>query len=497
MDCNVGGYFGPFLKFAGFDALMVTGRALEDVIVLLDAVAGRVTIETAPEESIDSHVLAEELTEMYADNEVDRRNVAVVSSGRGAQHTRLGVLNFSFYDWRRRVPRLKQAGRGGIGTVFRDKRIKALVLKNRGVTPAWRVSESRAETGVTSSICGESGTVDAAAVREIVAHHDSDPDRIVAMMQDVQDRDGYISGISVRELCLGTGIPEGKLYHIATFYEALTLAPAKEGAGDGERALDQMASLVNQQLFGLRAAGMASADNIESYLAPGALGLIRKLLKEVAPDKVDRSAVNSALGAGSGRAAGGEFTLKGALRNCGSVVVSGETTLGRAIDDFGGGLANGRTLQAIVLGGPAGECIPAADLDMEATLDSLAHHGLRSGNGDILVLDDTACIPETVSGAVKMLAAQSCGTCTPCREGLQGLAATLGAICDGEGKQGDIEFIEEVAETIRVTSLCRFGATAVIPVLSSIGCFRSEYEGLLRGENCPAQRPGTDDKEVN
>lgn len=129
IDSNVGGYFGPLLKFAGFDALEIQGKAEKDVIVFIDGNTGVVTIEEAPLEAIDGHVLGEQLTEMYADNEMDKRNVAVVTAGTGAEHTRFGLLNFTFYDPRRKVTRLKQAGRGGIGTVFRDKKVKALIVK--------------------------------------------------------------------------------------------------------------------------------------------------------------------------------------------------------------------------------------------------------------------------------------------------------------------------------------------------------------------------------
>ncbi len=135
IDCNVGGYFGPFLKFAGFDALEIKGKAKKDVIVIIDETTNSIRIEEAPGEKIDSHVLAEQLTEMYADDEKDKRNISVVSSGTAAEHTLIGMLNFSFYDVKRKMVRLKQAGRGGIGTVFRDKNIKALVAKVKGVTP--------------------------------------------------------------------------------------------------------------------------------------------------------------------------------------------------------------------------------------------------------------------------------------------------------------------------------------------------------------------------
>ncbi|NOR15630.1 MAG: aldehyde:ferredoxin oxidoreductase, partial [Candidatus Aminicenantes bacterium] len=135
IDCNVGGYFGPFLKFAGFDALEIQGKAKKDVIVIIDETTNSIRIEEAPGEETDSHVLAEHLTEMYADDEKDKRNISVVSSGVAAEHTLIGMLNFSFYDVKRKMVRLKQAGRGGIGTVFRDKNIKALVVKVKGVTP--------------------------------------------------------------------------------------------------------------------------------------------------------------------------------------------------------------------------------------------------------------------------------------------------------------------------------------------------------------------------
>lgn len=133
MDSNVGGYFGPFLKFSGFDAIELAGKADKDVIIFIDGNKGVITIEEAPDEALDSHVLGEQLTAMYAENEDDKRNISVVSSGTAANNTNIGLLNFSFYDVRRKGIRLKQAGRGGTGTVFRNKRIKALVIKFAGV----------------------------------------------------------------------------------------------------------------------------------------------------------------------------------------------------------------------------------------------------------------------------------------------------------------------------------------------------------------------------
>jgi len=133
MDSNVGGFFGPFSKFAGFDAVEIQGKSDKEVIVFLDGVNGKVEILEAPEEPIDSHVLGEVLHEMYSDDEKDRKNVAVVSAGSAADNTLIGMLNFTFWDSKRKLVRLKQAGRGGIGTVFRDKKIKAMVAKIPGV----------------------------------------------------------------------------------------------------------------------------------------------------------------------------------------------------------------------------------------------------------------------------------------------------------------------------------------------------------------------------
>jgi aldehyde:ferredoxin oxidoreductase len=133
IDSNVGGYFGPFLKFSGFDAIELQGKAEKDVIVFIDGINHKVTISEIKVELKDSHLLAEYLTELYSDDEKDKKNVAVVSSGAAAEYSLIGMLNFSFYDARRKKVRLKQAGRGGIGTVLRNKKIKAIVAKIPGV----------------------------------------------------------------------------------------------------------------------------------------------------------------------------------------------------------------------------------------------------------------------------------------------------------------------------------------------------------------------------
>ena len=133
VDSNVGGHFGPLLKFAGWDALEVQGKAEQDVIVVIDGPGGRITIEEAPDAPVDTHLVGQWLIDEMAETEEDRYYMSAVSAGTGSEHTRWGCLNFSLYDRKRKAPRFKQAGRGGIGTVFRDKGIKAVVVKSAPV----------------------------------------------------------------------------------------------------------------------------------------------------------------------------------------------------------------------------------------------------------------------------------------------------------------------------------------------------------------------------
>ncbi len=129
VDSNVGGFFGPFLKIAGYDAIEIQGKSDRDVVVYIDAAAGHVEIFEDPGFKHDSHLLAEELTDLFANEDKEKKNIGIVSAGDAADHSLIGMLNFTFYDSKRKKIRLKQAGRGGIGTVFRNKKIRAIVAK--------------------------------------------------------------------------------------------------------------------------------------------------------------------------------------------------------------------------------------------------------------------------------------------------------------------------------------------------------------------------------
>ncbi len=134
-DSNGGGYFGPYLKFSGWDALEIQGKAEKDVIIFIDGDEGVVRVEEAPLEVLDTHILNRQLTEMYAKDEEDWRSISVISSGQAADHIPMCGLNISYYDPKRKDIRIKQAARGGMGRIMRDKRIKAIVVRYSQMGP--------------------------------------------------------------------------------------------------------------------------------------------------------------------------------------------------------------------------------------------------------------------------------------------------------------------------------------------------------------------------
>lgn len=132
VDSNAGGYFGPYLKFSGWDALEIQGKSEKEVVVIIDGDDGRVVVEEAEDLPSETHLLGEILTERFGAG--NKRSISIVSAGPGAEHARFGCLNFSWYDPQRKQVRYKQAGRGGIGTVLRNKKVKAIVVKFSNLT---------------------------------------------------------------------------------------------------------------------------------------------------------------------------------------------------------------------------------------------------------------------------------------------------------------------------------------------------------------------------
>ncbi len=725
MDSNVGGYFGPYLKFAGFDALCIVGKAQDEIVIFIDAENKRVTVEKTPIESIDSHEIVEEVTEMYADDELDMRNIAVVSTGRGAQHARMGLLNFSFWDWRRGVPRLKQAGRGGIGTVFRDKKIKVLVAKNRKIIPAWNMEKSKVAEMVTpKNIVDETSQADIRGMRKIMERWGNDPGFLMEMMLDIQSQFRYISRTAVDELNKHTGVSKAFIYHCITFYNSFSLIPkgetciqvcmggvcqakgaelvlqtledmlsiqAGQTTGDGKYTLEIASCLgacetapavkVNDRLM-----GDVSPESIEQILesdtdkAPpqkkkvevavkgleypvimkeidGTYAGFKKLMeKQTCPENIIGDIKKSALrGRGGGgyptgekweachkavleseknavlvcnssvveppphtviegmligalalnatrgficfryehydayiryvnaveearekgflgekilgsdldfdielhRSAGGFITnessallqsisgyvgepqpkyihsaemgyknkptivcnietwanislifekgadwfkelgnglggskvllLSGDVKKSGIVEVALGTTLRELVDELGQGLKKkNRRVKALQFGGPSGGFLPVSKLDCKIDFKSLYDAGSIMGSGSVVVKDDRKCIVDEARDSVDFLLNESCGKCTPCREGLFALSNTLNRICKGNGEEGDIEFIKEIAKTMKGTSLCRLGSTAANPVLSMTNYFLDELKEHILIRRCRA-----------
>ncbi|MDD4172046.1 MAG: NADH-quinone oxidoreductase subunit NuoF [Syntrophomonas sp.] len=180
------------------------------------------------------------------------------------------------------------------------------------------------------------------------------------------------------------------------------------------------------------------------------------------------------------------FSLVGKVNNTGLVEVPMGTTLREIIYDIGGGIQGGRSFKAVQTGGPSGGCIPETMLDLQVDFDTLTRAGSMMGSGGLIVMDDRTCMVEIARYYVNFLAGESCGKCTPCREGLKALHETLEAICQGKGKVEDLAFMEDIGETMQTASLCALGRTAANPVLSTLHYFRDEYLAHIKEARCPA-----------
>ncbi len=180
------------------------------------------------------------------------------------------------------------------------------------------------------------------------------------------------------------------------------------------------------------------------------------------------------------------FSLVGKVVNTGLVEVAMGTTLREIIYDIGGGILNKRKMKAVQTGGPSGGCIPADMLDMPVDFDSLTEAGSMMGSGGLIVMDDHTCMVEIARYYVNFLAGESCGKCTPCREGLKAMLEILNDICEGKGSEADLQFLTDISETMQLMSLCALGRTAANPVLSTLRYFRDEYLAHIHDRRCPA-----------
>jgi NADH:ubiquinone oxidoreductase subunit F (NADH-binding) len=670
MDSNVGGYFGPYLKFAGFDAMVLTGKAQDDVIIVIDVPKQTITIENAPGEALDAHVICEQLTEMYADNEDDKRNIAVVSAGSAADHVWMGILNFSFYDWRRKVARIKQAGRGGLGTVFRNKKLKALVIKNKFFTPAWSIAEPPFAAEFKIKVPATAKTLGSQDIKDIAAQWNGNREYVTDMLLEAQNRQGFISREIIDGINEVTGIPKAHLYHIVTFYPALSLEPFKNDCCRGDSCSAGIQVLPSTQKTVLKNFGEKDPENIDTAMVKGAYSAFTNAEKNKSPDGILQTIIDSGLrGRGGGgfpagtkwqaakqagiqrktppilicnaaessptacidstiiesdphaviegmliggyavgareghvfirstyfraqdnlqkaidqarskgmlgdRINGSDFSfdmyihqspgsfvdgeasaviqslsgkagepqaktahhsesgfrdaptvinnvetwvtipiivgkgvdwykslnsrkgassgtkvfaLSGAVNKAGLAEVPLGISIKELIDTCGEGVPAGRFIKTVMIGGPSGGFLPTTNLDTSLDFESLADAGCVMGTGDIMVFDQTTCMVETIRSYVKYLAGESCGKCTPCREGLQQMYSILQKIGDGKGNESDLEDLKDIAETLAAASLCHFGRTAANPVLTGVRYFREDLMTHIRTGKCPSQ----------
>ena len=162
-------------------------------------------------------------------------------------------------------------------------------------------------------------------------------------------------------------------------------------------------------------------------------------------------------------------------------------TLREIVYDIGGGIPNGKKFKAVQTGGPSGGCIPAEHLDMPIDYETLKTIGTMMGSGGMVFMDEDTCMVDVAKFFLQFSVDESCGKCTPCREGNRVMYEILERITNGEGEEGDIERLETLGQSIIDSSLCGLGQTSPQPVLSTIRFFRDEYEAHIREKRCPAK----------
>ncbi|MEI6125248.1 MAG: NADH-quinone oxidoreductase subunit NuoF [Pseudomonadota bacterium] len=180
------------------------------------------------------------------------------------------------------------------------------------------------------------------------------------------------------------------------------------------------------------------------------------------------------------------FSLVGKINNTGLVEVPMGITLREIVYEIGGGIPKGRKFKAVQTGGPSGGCIPEQFLDMPVDFDELAKIGSMMGSGGMIIMDDRNCMVDVAKYFLKFLEEESCGKCTPCREGILQMRIILDRITEGKGKEEDIETLAWMGAAIKDGALCALGGSAPNPVLTTIKYFRDEYEAHIKEKKCPA-----------
>ena len=184
------------------------------------------------------------------------------------------------------------------------------------------------------------------------------------------------------------------------------------------------------------------------------------------------------------------FSLDGKVNNTGLVEVEMGIPIEQVVYEIGGGIRNGKEFKAILTGGPAGGCVPAKYKDEGLDFDSLKKYSSILGSGDMIVLDEDDCMVDVARYFMDFSVEESCGKCVPCREGTKRMLELLERIMDGEGKEGDIELLESLSDTITVASLCGLGQGACTPVVSTLMHYRNEYEEHINRNHCEPQEHG-------
>ena len=180
------------------------------------------------------------------------------------------------------------------------------------------------------------------------------------------------------------------------------------------------------------------------------------------------------------------FSLVGKVANTGLVEVPMGTSLRTIIYDIGGGIPKKKKFKAVQTGGPSGGCIPEKFLDLGVDFDELTKVGSMMGSGGMIVMDQDTCMVDVARYFIDFLQEESCGQCNPCREGIKRMLDILNDICAGNGKEGDVELLEELGAMVQKFSLCGLGTSAANPVLTTILYFRDEYEAHIKEKKCYA-----------